>query len=61
MNTKIENAVITGGAKASTLIYNSLISSGAIIPSKAIHEEMARIIVKSIIAEIQHAEKGSEE
>ena len=53
----VENSIIRGSVKAATKIYNALLSSGAIVASPVIEREMAAIIAKFIIVEIEASQK----
>ncbi|MFA5424290.1 MAG: hypothetical protein WC374_10590 [Phycisphaerae bacterium] len=53
----IEDSIIRGSVKAATKIYNALLSSGAIVVNPAIEREIAAIISKFIIVEMEADQK----
>jgi hypothetical protein len=56
MHTYIKDAIIEGGTKAATEIYKSLVLVGAIQPDERIAIQLASIIVKQVMLEINMVE-----
>jgi len=59
MEQYLMDAITNGGTEAAIEIHNSMVKSGAIVPSQKLAIQMASIIVKMIVIEIKKAEAGS--